>query len=113
MAEDLFSKLFTKVAQEIPRMQSVKWTLSARNRVRRTLIGWSGLTTRGRAELLFLRPAELVNTTWLCYIILAQTFGWYRNCKCMSSVWGGSGGYIDFAVAFDYIAHDVVYCKFE
>lgn len=48
------------------------------------------------AERYFFRPAELINTVWLLYIVLAQTFGAYRNCRCQTSVWGFGGGYMDF-----------------
>lgn len=51
-----------------------------------------------RWELLFFRPAEVVNTIWLVYIVLSQTFGWYKTCDCVTSTWGGGGGYLDFDV---------------
>jgi hypothetical protein len=31
------------------------------------------------------------------YIVLAQVFGWYKTCYCMTSVWAGGGGYLDFS----------------
>ncbi|KAJ4339757.1 hypothetical protein N0V87_002957 [Didymella glomerata] len=43
-------------------------------------------------------PAEVVNTIWLVYIVLSQTFGWYKTCDCVTSGWGGGGGYLDFDV---------------
>ncbi|PUU81424.1 hypothetical protein B9Z19DRAFT_971741, partial [Tuber borchii] len=42
-----------------------------------------------------LRICEFTNFCWLVYIIFAQTFGIYNNCRCKSSVWGGAG-YVDF-----------------
>ncbi|KAI9855570.1 MAG: hypothetical protein M1824_006072 [Vezdaea acicularis] len=42
---------------------------------------------------------EFVNTTWLIYIIMAQTIGSYQTCDCQSSNWGHYGGYIDFSVS--------------
>jgi hypothetical protein len=45
---------------------------------------------------LFLIVVETVSMAWLAYIITAQTFGIYNSCKCKSSLWGGSGGYLDF-----------------
>lgn len=51
-----------------------------------------------RWELLFFRPAEVINTIWLVYIVLSQTFGWYKTCDCVTSGWGGGGGYLDFDV---------------
>ncbi|OCK77644.1 hypothetical protein K432DRAFT_407131 [Lepidopterella palustris CBS 459.81] len=47
----------------------------------------------------FFIPVELFNTTWLIYIVLAQTFGFYHNCSCSCSIWGGGGGYLDFTQA--------------
>ncbi|KAJ8108993.1 hypothetical protein OPT61_g7778 [Boeremia exigua] len=49
-------------------------------------------------EVFFFRPVEIINTIWLVYIVLAQTFGWYKNCNCVTSTWGGAGGYLDFSV---------------
>lgn len=37
-----------------------------------------------------LRPAEVINTGWLAYIIFAQTFGAYQTCDCMAKVWTGT-----------------------
>ena len=51
-----------------------------------------------RWELLFFRPVETMNTIWLVYIVLSQTFGWYKTCDCVTSTWGGGGGYLDFEV---------------
>lgn len=51
-----------------------------------------------RWELFFFRPLEAINTTWLVYIVLSQTFGWYKTCGCVTSTWGGGGGYLDFEV---------------
>ncbi|KZM26853.1 uncharacterized protein EKO05_0010769 [Ascochyta rabiei] len=49
-------------------------------------------------EIFFFRPVEIFNTIWLVYIVLAQTFGWYKTCDCVTSHWGGAGGYLDFSV---------------
>ncbi|KAF1919512.1 hypothetical protein BDU57DRAFT_469628 [Ampelomyces quisqualis] len=49
-------------------------------------------------EAFFFRPVEVFNSTWLVYIVLAQTFGWYKTCDCVTSTWGGAGGYLDFSV---------------
>ncbi|KAK8208025.1 hypothetical protein M8818_004063 [Zalaria obscura] len=57
---------------------------------------WEESTLQGRFEYLFFRPVEVFNASWLIYITLAQTFGSYVNCHCMSSTWAGGGGYIDF-----------------
>ena len=42
---------------------------------------------------------QACNSTWLIYIIFAQTFGAYQTCACMSSNWSSGAGYIDFQVA--------------
>ncbi|KAF9698017.1 hypothetical protein EKO04_004312 [Ascochyta lentis] len=64
-----------------------------------------GLATRRRNmgsqrrwEVFFFRPVEIFNTIWLVYIVSAQTFGWYKTCDCVTSYWGGAGGYLDFSV---------------
>ncbi|KXL48574.1 hypothetical protein M433DRAFT_56739 [Acidomyces richmondensis BFW] len=54
------------------------------------------LTPQERWEYLFFRPLELGNTSWLLYRALSQTFGVDNTCDCMSSIWAGGGGYIDF-----------------
>jgi hypothetical protein len=56
------------------------------------------MSPQRRWDLFFFRPVEMFNTLWLIYIVLAQTFGVYRNCNCMTSTWGGGGGYLDFSV---------------
>lgn len=43
-------------------------------------------------DIILLRPMEIVNTCWLIYIVVAQTFGIYNNCYCQASTWGGGGG---------------------
>ena len=40
-----------------------------------------------KIEYFLLRPLDLVNSTWCAYIVLAQTFGSYQSCQCMSSTW--------------------------
>ncbi|KAJ4292476.1 hypothetical protein N0V90_009138 [Kalmusia sp. IMI 367209] len=49
-------------------------------------------------EIFFFRPVESINTVWLVYIVVAQTFGFYKTCDCVTSNWGGKGGYLDFGV---------------
>jgi hypothetical protein len=41
--------------------------------------------------------------------VLAQTFGLYKTCVCVTSYWGGGGGYVDFvaqAMSTSRWAHD-------
>ena len=62
---------------------------------------------RKHAEPVF-RLAETVSTSWLLYIVIAQTVGLYRTCSCISSTWGGGGGYVDFQTEESYRAHGVI-----
>lgn len=54
------------------------------------------LTTRNWLQRCFFTPLECANMTWACYLIFAQTIGAFNNCACMTSSWGGFGGYLDF-----------------
>lgn len=49
------------------------------------------------------RAFEFINTCWLIWITLAQTFGFYQTCECLSSAWDPRAGYIHF----DHEAEDV------
>ena len=52
-------------------------------------------TTQQRAERFFFRPLEMLNASWLIYIVIAQAIGSYSyNCRCQASLWGPGGGYI-------------------
>lgn len=62
------------------------------------------LTARQWFERWFLQPIEVANTIWLCYLILAQTFGAFVTCACQSSIWASGGGYLDFA-SWDYTSN--------
>lgn len=53
-------------------------------------------STPRRVGHLSLVALELVNVCWLLWITIAQTFGIYRTCTCLSSAWGPGGGYIQF-----------------
>jgi hypothetical protein len=54
------------------------------------------LTTRNWFQRAFFTPLECFNMIWACYLIFAQTVGAFNNCGCMTSSWGGLGGYLDF-----------------
>ncbi|CAI6244916.1 unnamed protein product [Periconia digitata] len=56
------------------------------------------MDARKRWEWFFFRPMEAFNSVWLMYIITAQTIGSYKTCDCVTSGWGGAGGYLDFVV---------------
>lgn len=46
---------------------------------------------------LVLIPLEILNASWLIYIVFAQTSGGYRSCECVTSSWElGERGYLDF-----------------
>ncbi|KAH6629181.1 hypothetical protein C7974DRAFT_453768 [Boeremia exigua] len=82
----------------------VRWT--ERQRVKADVEEWLEALARRRRnmgsqrrwEVFFFRPVEIGNTVWLVYIVFAQTFGWYKTCACVTSTWGGAGGYLDFSV---------------
>jgi hypothetical protein len=56
-------------------------------------------STRQWLHRLVFVPIEIFNTIWLVYIVLAQTFGAYSNCKCVTSLYGFTGGYVDLSQA--------------
>lgn len=60
------------------------------------VVDWFRSTTfRDVMKNWVLRPAEVINTGWLAYIIFAQTFGAYQTCDCMTKMWTGNR-FIDF-----------------
>lgn len=73
----------------------VVWALTSRTSPIRNVFGW------------ILSAGELISASWLVYIVLAQTFGVYRNCACMASTWGGRGGYINTATSDIYSSPEV------
>ncbi|KAF2658975.1 hypothetical protein K491DRAFT_689578 [Lophiostoma macrostomum CBS 122681] len=64
--------------------------------IRNHFVSLHRLTTRAWLQRGLFTPLEFANTVWLCYLIIAQTLGAFNNCACMTSIWGGSGGYMDF-----------------
>lgn len=54
------------------------------------------LTARDWLQRGFFTPLEFSNLAWACYLLAAQTIGAFNNCACMTSSWGGFGGYLDF-----------------
>ena len=105
-SEDLISRFGTNLERKLSRAESNEWVAV---QIRRLVSWWKNTNTRDRIEALILRPAEVVNSAWLAYIVLAQTFGIYVNCRCMASVWGGRGGYLDFESYAYYRGHGVTY----
>ena len=55
---------------------------------------WQALDIQRRLDYI-LKLAEIINSLWLAYITIAQTFGVYSNCDCITSSWGGKN-YMDF-----------------
>ena len=88
--------IFVVIALGLLAIEMISWWIVASTVIRR------------RLEVYFFRPAELTNAAWLIYIVIAQTFGSYNNCKCKASTWGGRGGYVvfknDATVKDDYFA---------
>ena len=59
--------------------------------------GMSVIRHRSRIALrMIITVIEVVNTSWLIYILMAQTFGTYNSCACKASIWGNHSGYADF-----------------
>ncbi|MCJ1254075.1 hypothetical protein MMC24_001889 [Lignoscripta atroalba] len=108
-SEDALSRIGTHIERRLPRTRRNRWMVPVRRKLHRVLSWWAGINTRDRIEMLVLRPCEVINSAWLAYIVLAQTFGSYQNCKCLASTWGGGGGHIDFESSDYYRAHGVVY----
>ncbi|KAJ9643372.1 hypothetical protein H2199_004051 [Coniosporium tulheliwenetii] len=107
----LFQKLTSRIAQLWLRIVDgairavigvVAWRQSpdrrrrVEERMRTSLEVCRDYTLKEWTERFFFRPIELINAAWLLYIVMAQTFGWYKNCNCVTSTWGGRGGYLDF-----------------
>ncbi|KAF2176941.1 hypothetical protein K469DRAFT_645070 [Zopfia rhizophila CBS 207.26] len=97
VVEDLFVKgLFTCLSL-LPFTEKQQKLQSAEHIVRTCLDAFHDFTFQQKTELLLFRPLEILNVIWLIYIVLAQTFGYYRTCDCVTSSWGvHSGGYLDF-----------------
>ena len=97
----------SRIERKLSKSHSYTWQTSLGEKIRSWMRGWQSLHFRCKVEILVLKPLDLVNTAWLIYIVNAQTFGLYRSCLCMSSVWGAGGGYIDFESIVSYKAHGI------
>ncbi|KZF18994.1 hypothetical protein L228DRAFT_51955 [Xylona heveae TC161] len=69
---------------------------------------WTDMSPRDRLQFILLTPFEFGSLIWLLYITIAQTFGMYQTCRCMSSSWTPMGGYIDFAYSNFYWSKGVL-----
>jgi len=95
--------LWRAISSQIRRRNSDRW--SKHVGMHEMLRWFKEASIRDKVEILVLRPFDVVSSTWLVYIVyvilysrtectgltfdsLAQTFGSYQTCRCMSSVWG-------------------------
>ena len=106
---DPLTRLGTNLDRRFSHSTTSKWLNSAGTNLRRLFWWWKGLTSRELINALVLQPLEVINSAWLCYIILAQTTGAYRTCECQSSTWGTRGGYMDFETVDTYRNIGVLY----
>ncbi|KAF2756578.1 hypothetical protein EJ05DRAFT_539505 [Pseudovirgaria hyperparasitica] len=95
-AEDQFVRLVRATVGLFPLNNKIDTQDKADALIRRLLVQYRAMSLQRRCELFIFRPLELINCSWLIYIVMAQTFGTYRNCHCVTSTWGGAGGYLDF-----------------
>lgn len=80
------------VQSQLSKIVSQDFADAADQRVDDFWKSWQKKTTPQRIDRLFFKPIEFFNLIWLVYITLAQTTGYYNNCKCKSSTWAGGGG---------------------
>lgn len=104
---DPLVRLESRIGRTLSRSQSRPLQASLLMKIQAWMRAWEDLQFRPKIEILVLRPLDLINTVWLVYIVNAQTFGWYRSCVCMSSVWAAGGGYVDFESIESYKAHGI------
>jgi hypothetical protein len=104
---DPLMKFGSRLERRLSRSHTHSWQPSLGRKMQDWMCAWENLQFRSKMEILVLKPMDFVNTAWLIYIVNAQTFGWYRRCSCMASIWGGGGGYIDFESIVSYKAHGI------
>jgi hypothetical protein len=104
---DPLIKVGSRIERRLSRSQRNTWQSSLGGKIQNWMREWESLQFRTKVEILVMKPLDIINMCWLIYIVNAQTFGWYRSCLCMSSVWGGGGGYIDFESIDSYKAHGI------
>jgi hypothetical protein len=93
--------------RRLTRVQSRDWQTALGGKIDTWMLAWEELPFRSKVDVLVLKPLDVINTSWLIYIVNAQTFGWYVKCHCFASMWGGGGGYIDFESIVAYKAHGI------
>lgn len=84
------------VASLAPRHDKEDYLRRLEDRMISKLQALHSQTLQQGTERFFLRPAEIINAGWLFWVSIAQTFGIYRTCDCVTSRWGRGGGYLDF-----------------
>ncbi|TLD32599.1 hypothetical protein E2P81_ATG05575 [Venturia nashicola] len=91
--------LIRVVSAALAVFHSSKHRQAKRDELRRTLVAsiraWHDLRAREQMHYLVFVPLEFTNAAILIYILLAQSFGLYVNCRCKSASFGPGGGYID------------------
>ncbi|KAL8940907.1 MAG: hypothetical protein Q9216_002537 [Gyalolechia sp. 2 TL-2023] len=65
-----------------------RWLTAAASYIYKISRCLEGFTLRDLVETTLLRFCDVVNSTWLAYLVCAQTFGADQNCDCLSSNWG-------------------------
>ena len=83
----------TYMEQRLDRVDSNRWRwmTTARSLAHQGLRWWNNATLRDRFEVTVLRFCDVFNSTWLAFLVCAQTFGADRNCECFSAHWGSGG----------------------
>lgn len=72
-------------------------------------VWWASHTSQYLVQHLFLIPLDIGNTAWLTWTIIAQTFGLFQRCICISSIWSPViGGYVNFETMQYYRNHGVI-----
>ena len=106
-AEDPLVRVRTRLERRLTLNDDLQKRIVSRGWLQRILMWIRRQTFRDVVKNFVIRPGEITNAAWLAYIVFAQTFGSYQTCDCMASVWGRTGGFIDFQTAADYKAHGI------
>ncbi len=91
--EYALAPLVFRIERHLSRSDSQNWGsyMLSKLRLRGFLRWYNSLSFKDRIAIFILNPSEAINAGWLVYIVTAQTFGSYRKCNCMASIWGGRG----------------------
>lgn len=110
-AQQGIQQVTTCMEQRLDRADSNKWKWMsiARSLARRSLSWWKRATFKDRIGATILRLFDVVNSTWLAFLVCAQTFGADQNCDCFSANWGPGDGYVDFQIYVQYKGFNVFY----